>query len=160
MRPRTTVWKYVQALEEMGLDFISRWQERPEGFFVDGTLPNPIPVDGSDYLYRLDASFDPDSVRVETMLDSSTGLSLAGTQLQIKDVESDRILGIDLATSLVDLSMKEEQGEAYGPEETRLEAEDSVFRLVVYLDNVRAGGEGDSLKINQISAVVLVTRRQ
>jgi hypothetical protein len=80
--------------------------------------------------------------------------------LQITEVASDRALSIDLAPRLEELSRKEELGEDYGPDETRVEVEDSIFRLVVYLDNVSGGGEGDSLKINQISAVVLITRKE
>ncbi len=148
------------ALEEMGLEYISRWQQQPEGFYVDGTLPNPIPVEGFDYLYRLDASFDPDSVRVQAALDSQTTLSLTGTVIRISGPEPTQSLTIDLAPTLAELSSKQELGADYAAEEMRLEAESPAFRLVVYLDNVGGGGEGDSLRLNQISAAVLISRRE
>ncbi|UCF19639.1 MAG: DUF4153 domain-containing protein [Gemmatimonadota bacterium] len=147
------------ALEEMGLEYIGRWQQRPEGFLVDGSLPNPISVEGFDYLYRLDASFDPDSARVQAVLDSLTTMSLVGTVMRISGPDPTQSLSIDLAPTLAELSNKQEQGADYGAEETRLEAENPAFRMVVYLDSVGGGGERDSLRLNQISAVVLITRK-
>ncbi len=143
----------------MGLDYISRRQEEPEGFAIDASVPNPVPVAGFDYVYDLDR-FDLDSARWSAALDDATELYLDGTALQVgRPGDPASRLNVDLAPMLIELRERAERGESYGREQTVLEAENPRYRLVLYLRRASGGGEGDSLAIERLRATVLVTAK-
>lgn len=146
------------ALEEMGLEYIGRWQREPDAAYVGVALPNPLPLAEFDYLYVLDCH--DDSIRFRTLLPDGSELVLEQQILRLGrlDEPQDR-LEVDLAPLLTRLRDKEEGGEDYGPDEARIDAENSAYQLLIYVSEATLGGEGDSLKVEGLKASLLIALR-
>jgi hypothetical protein len=144
------------ATQEMGIEFVSRWQREPEGYSVGAPAPNPVAVTDFDYVYQLERHAS-DTARISTMLDGLAELSLEGARLQLAGAgDPANALGIDLTPMLIKLRDREERGESYGRDETSIETENEHYRLVVYLTYAAGGGEADSTTIERLSATILV----
>jgi heme/copper-type cytochrome/quinol oxidase subunit 4 len=144
------------ATEEMGVEYLRPWQRESEGYSVGAPAPNPVAVSEFDYVYRLERQ-ESDTTRISARLDSLTELSLDGTRLRLAVAgDSATALTIDLNPMLIELRAKEERGESYGRDETRIETENEHYRLVTYLTYATGGGEGDSITVERLSATILV----
>jgi hypothetical protein len=144
------------AAEEMGVEYLRPWQREPEGYSVGAPAPNPVAVGDFDYVYQLERQ-ESDTTRISAMLDSLTELSLEGNRLRLAVAgDAETALTIDLNPMLIELRDKEERGESYGRDETRIETENEHYRLVTYLTYAAGGGEGDSITVKRLSATILV----
>lgn len=144
------------ALEQMGLQYRALG-EREDRFSISAESPNPLALEGFDYIYRVSARLREDSLRLHVWLDDATELSLEGTLLQLgrPGEPADRLV-VDIAPLVIDLRDRERRGESYGLEASTLEAENASFRLVFYVDEVSGTFAADSLEITYLRATTLV----
>lgn len=147
------------ALQEMGLLYRSRWEERDE-FAIRPREPNPLALDGFDYLYRISAFAEDDTLELRAPLDSLTELYLHGTTLHLgpPDDPAERLV-LELAPTILDLRERERRDEPYGPEASTLEVENARYRLVLHLAEAEGYVITDSVRLSRISATALITRK-
>ncbi len=145
------------AMESMGLEYVAPWEEEREGFAVDARPPSPLPVAGYDFVFDTVHHWGDDPSFFRAWIDSVTELRLDGTLLALgPPLEPEARLSVDLAPLIRELGAKVERDERLAPEETVLSAEDSRYRLVMYLRGAGGVVEDDSLRIRHLSAVFLI----
>ncbi len=147
------------ALQEMGLLYRRRWEERDE-FAIRPREPNPLALEGFHYLYRITASAQNDTLELRARLDSATELYLHGTRLLLgpPDDPSERLL-LELAPTILDLRERERRDEPYGPEASTLDVENARYRLVLHLAEADGYVIADSVRLSRFSATALITRK-
>lgn len=147
------------ALQEMGLLYRSRWEERDE-FAIRPREPNPLALDGFDYLYRISASAENDTLELRAPLDSLTELYLDGSTLHLgrPDDPTGRLV-LELAPTILDLRERERRDEPYGPEASTLDVENARYRLVLHLAEADGYVIADSVRLSRLSATALITRK-
>jgi hypothetical protein len=146
------------AVAEMGLAFINRWATQPAGFYVYGSVPEPLALGDYDYLYRYNGSVSPDSaLSFEQGVGDGVTLALDGNTLVLGSPDDpEESLSVDLTSMLIAWREAAAQ-ESHRPlEETTLEAENAGYGLVMYLESLNAGGRGDSVNVTQFTATFLV----
>lgn len=143
------------AVEAMGLEYRTRW-ETGKTLSVSFAAPDPIPVEGFDYMYEVQTNRSG-SVRLGEAAVGTLTLRLTGTRLELVDsTDPEARLTIDLAPTLEGLW---EEG-ARGWRETPLQVrnENARYRVTVYITGVNAE-VGDSLSLQHLTAKVLVGTR-
>lgn len=145
------------AVESMGLQYIAPWESERRGFAVDARPPSPLSVAGYDFAFDTVHHWGEARSAFSAQIDSDTELRLDGTVLGLGPLaDPGSRLSVDLAPFIRELGAKVERGERLAPEETVLAAEDSRYRLVMYLRGAGGIVEDDSLRIRHLSAVFLI----
>lgn len=144
------------AVEAMGVVYRSRW-ETGKTLSVSIAAPDPLPVEGFDYLYEVFKPSRSDSVRLGETVDGSLTLSLIGTRLRLADSTDPEVgLIIDLAPALEGLREKSFRGRRDIP--LQITDENERYRMTVYITSVNAE-VGDSLSLRELALKVLIGRR-
>ncbi len=145
------------AMESMGLEYIASWEDERRGFAVDARPPSPLPVAGYDFVFDTVHHWGDDPSFFRAWIDSVTELRLDGTLLALgPPLDPAARLTVDLAAFIRGLGERVERNERLAPDETVLSAEDSRYRLVMYLRGAGGVVEDDSLRIRHLSAVFLI----
>jgi len=145
------------AMSAMGLEYLARW-ERADVFEYRAAAPNPIPVEGFDYIFEIRAAREG-STRLAAPFDGLT-LWLQGTTIELRaEADPAASVAVDLSPILRGLIEERGPGRRHDGDPIQLSAESERLRLKIYLINVALNWEADSLDIQRLAGTALVDIR-